>query len=155
MDCRDGLGSRLTQMNIQLANALSDVSVMTGQAIIKVILAGQRDPHKLAAFRDPRVKAGEEQIGSLEGNWQQDLLFVLKQEQDGYEFCQRQMAECDRQLNQYLEERKDRSQAAPLPEEKRKERLKKKKGNKPQFDLREGLFRMTGTDLTQIDCVTS
>ena len=99
------------------------------------------------------MKASEEQIArSLEGNWQQDLLFVLKQEQDGYEFCQQQMAECDRQLK-YLEQREDRSQAAPLPEEKRKERLKKKKGNKPQFDLRAGLFRMTGTDLTQIDCV--
>jgi transposase len=144
----------LTQMNIQLANVLSDVSGMTGQAIIKAILAGERNPRKLAAFRDPRVKASEEQIArSLEGNWQQDLLFVLKQEQDGYEFCQQQMAECDRQLNQYLEQREDRSQAAPLPEEKRKERLKKKKGNKPQFDLRAGLFRMTGTDLTQIDCV--
>jgi transposase len=144
----------LTQMNIQLANVLSDVSGMTGQAIIKAILAGERNPRKLAAFRDPRVKASEEQIArSLEGNWQQDLLFVLKQEQDGYDFCQRQMAECDRQLNQYLEQREDRSQAAPPPEEKRKERLKKKKGNKPQFDLRAGLFRMTGTDLTQIDCV--
>ena len=144
----------LTQMNIQLANVLSDVSGMTGQAIIKAILAGERNPRKLAAFRDPRVKASEEQIArSLEGNWQQDLLFVLKQEQDGYESCQQQMAECDRQLNQYLEQREDRSQAAPLPEEKRKERLKKKKGNKPQFDLRAGLFRMTGTDLTQIDCV--
>jgi len=144
----------LTQMNIQLANVLSDVSGMTGQAIIKAILAGERDPRKLAAFRDPRVKASEEQIAlSLEGNWQQDLLFVLHQEQDGYEFCQRQMTECDRQLNHYLEQTEDRSQGAPLPEEKRTERLKKKKGNKPQFDLREGLFRMTGTDLTQIDCV--
>jgi transposase len=144
----------LTQMNIQLANVLSDVSGMTGQAIIKAILAGERDPHKLAEFRDPRVKASEEQIArSLEGHWQEDLLFVLKQEQDGYEFCQKQMAECDRQLNHYLEQREDRSQGASLPEEKRKERLKKKKGNKPRFDLRTGLFRMTGVDLTQIDCI--
>jgi transposase len=144
----------LTQMNIQLANVLSDVSGMTGQAIIQAILAGERDPRKLAGFRDPRVKASEEQIAqSLEGNWQEDLLFVLKQEQDGYEFCQKQMTECDRQLNHYLEQREDRSQAASLPEEKRKDRLRKKKGNKPQFDLRLGLFRMTGTDLTQIDCV--
>ena len=144
----------LTQMNIQLANVLSDVSGMTGQAIIKAILGGERDTRKLAAFRDPRVKASEEQIArSLEGNWQQDLLFVLKQEQDGYEFCQRQMTECDQQLSHYLQQREDRSQAGPLPDEKRKERLKKKKGNKPQFDLRERLFRMTGTDLTQIDCV--
>jgi hypothetical protein len=142
----------LTQMNIQLANVLSDVSGVTGQAIIKAILAGERNAHKLAAFRDCRVKASKEQIAqSLEGNWQPDLLFVLKQEQDGYEFCQKQMAECDRQLNQYLEQREDRSHGASLPKEKRKGRLTKKKGNKPQFDLRQGLFRLTGTDLTRID----
>src|ERR1700747_696747 len=144
----------LTQMNLPLANVLSDVSGGPGQSIIKAILAGERDPHKLAAFRDPRVKASEDQIAqSLEGNWQPDLLFVLKQEQDGYEFCQKQMAEGDRQLGQYLQRREDRSHGAPLPEEKRKGRLNKKRANKPQFDLREGLFRMTGTDLTRIDSV--
>jgi hypothetical protein len=144
----------LTQMNIQLANVLSDLTGMTGQLIIKAILSGARDPHKLAAFRDHRVKASEEQIArSLEGNWQQDLLFVLKQEQDGYEFCQKQMAECDRQLEQYLQRTEDRSQGASLPQEKRKDRLKKKKGNKPQFDLRTGLFRMAGVDLTRIDSI--
>src|ERR1700722_11113544 len=108
----------LTQMNIQLANALSDVSGMTGQAIIQAILAGERDPHKLAVFRDPRVKASEEQIAqSLEGNWEEDLLFVLKQEQEGNEFCQQQMAECDRQLEQYLQQQDDRTQGAVLPKE--------------------------------------
>ncbi len=67
----------LTQMNLQLANVLTDISGATGQAIIKAILAGERDSHKLAQFRDPRVKASEEQIAqSLEGNWQEDLLFV-------------------------------------------------------------------------------
>ena len=145
----------LTQMNIQLANVLSDLSGATGQAIIKAILGGERDPHELAGFPDPRVKASEEEIAqSLEGHWQPDLLFVLKQEQEGYEFCQRQIAQCDRQLEQYLLQREDRSHGAPLPEEKRKIRLKKKKnGNKPQFDLRAELFRMTGTDLTRIDGV--
>jgi hypothetical protein len=99
------------------------------------------------------VKASEEEIArSLEGNWQEDLLFVLQQEQDGYEFCQKQMAECDQRFQQYLQRLEDRSHGAGLPEEKRKERLrKKKKGNAPQFDLRAELFRMTGTDLTQID----
>src|SRR6201981_4045917 len=81
----------LTQMNVQLANVLSDISGVTGQAIIKAILAGERDPHKLASLRDCRVKASEEEMArSLEGNWQEDLLFVLKQEQDGYQFCQQQ-----------------------------------------------------------------
>jgi len=141
----------LTQMNIQLANVLSDVSGVTGQAVIKAILEGERNPHKLAEFRDPRVRASEVEIArSLEGNWQPDLLFVLKQEQNGYEFCQKQMAECDRQLEKYLQQREDRSHDAPLPAEKRKQRLKKTKG-KPQFDLRTGLFHLSGTDLTQID----
>jgi len=145
----------MTQMNIQLANVLSDVSGVTGQAIVHAILAGERDPHTLAAFRDCRVKASEEEIArSLEGNWQEDLLFVLKQEQDGYEFCQKQMAECDQRLHQYFKQREDRSAGANFPEEKRKERRrKKKKGNAPQFDLRTELFRLTGADLTQIDGV--
>jgi transposase len=142
----------LTQMNIQLANVLTDISGVTGQAIIKAILGGERDPHKLAELRDPRVKANLEQIARhLEGNWQQDLLFVLKQEHEAYEFCQKQMAACDDQLQQYLQQRQDRSQGASLPEEKRKGRLKKRKTNAPQFNLRADLFRMTGTDLTQVD----
>ena len=60
--------------------------------------------------------------------------------------------ECDQQLAQYLTQLEDRTQGATLPEETRKGRRKnrKKKGN-PQFNLREELFRMTGTDLTQID----
>ena len=142
----------LTQMNIQLANVLSDLSGVTGQSILKAILAGGRDPHKLAKLRDPHVKASEEKIAQyLEGNWQEDLLFLLKQEQDGYEFCQKQIAACDQQLQQYVQGREDRSQGASLPEERRKTRLRKKKGNAPQFDLRAELFRMTGTDLTQVD----
>lgn len=143
----------LTQMNLQLANVLSDVSGVTGQAIVKAILAGERDPRKLASLRNWRVKASNEEIAqSLEGNWQQDLLFVLKQEEEGYEFCQKQIAQCDQELQRYLQQQEDRSHGGSLPEEKRKERLRKtKKGNAPQFDLRTELFRMTGADLTQID----
>ena len=63
------------------------------------------------------------------------------------------MAECDRHLEQCLQQRADGSQGASLPVEKRKERRKKKKGNNPQFDLRASLFRMAGTDLTLMDGV--
>src|SRR5215469_10314469 len=144
----------LTQMNIQLANVISDISGTTGQAIIKAILAGERDPHELAAYRNARIEASEQEIAqSLEGNWQDDLLFVLGQEQSGYEFCQKQMAECDRQLAHSLAQLEDRSQGATMPQETRKNRLHRKKGNKPQFDLRAELFRRSGTDLTQIDGV--
>ena len=103
----------LTQMNIQLANVLSDISGKSGQAIIHAILEGERDPYELAALCEVNVKASEEKIArALEGNWQEDLLFMLKQEQDGYEFCQKQMAECDQQLYTYLQRRPDRSAGA-------------------------------------------
>jgi transposase len=60
----------LMQMNIQLANVISDISGVTGQAIVKAILDGQRDPRELAAYRDHRVEASEEEIAqALEGNW--------------------------------------------------------------------------------------
>jgi transposase len=142
----------LTQMNVQLANVISDLSGATGQAIVKAILAGERDPRALAALRDVRIQASEEQIvRSLEGNWQDDLLFVLQQEQDAYEFCQKQIAQCDARLKQHLKQQPDRSARASLPEETRKGRRRRKKGNAPQFGLREALFRMTGVDLTCID----
>ena len=77
---------------MQLANVFSDVSGMTGQ-LIRPLWEGERNPHELAAFRDWRVKASEEEIArTLEDNWQEDLLFVLEQEQESYEFCQKQMA---------------------------------------------------------------
>jgi transposase len=142
----------LTQMNVQLANVLTDISGVTGQTIIRAMLEGERDPKVLAAYRDCRVKACEEEIAAhLEGNWQEDLLFVLKQEYDSYQFCQKQMRECDRHIEWYLAQMEDRSQGTDLPNEKRKARLKKKKGNVPGFDMRQELFRITGRDLTQID----
>jgi len=106
------------QMNIRLANVISDISGVTGQAILKAILDGERDPRELAAYRDCRIEASEEEIAqALEGNWQEDQRFVLRQEQAGYEFCQKQITECDQQLAQYLAQLEDRSRGTTLPEE--------------------------------------
>src|SRR6516165_3122790 len=75
----------LTQMNVQLANVISDLSGLTGQAILQAILGGERDPYQLAELRDPRARATKEQIArSLEGNWQEDLLFILRQEHEAH-----------------------------------------------------------------------
>src|SRR6266478_3124500 len=64
----------LTTMNVQLANAISYVSGVTGQTIIRAILRGERDPQRLAKLRDYRVAASEAEIAhSLEGNWREDV----------------------------------------------------------------------------------
>src|SRR6266700_2191016 len=79
----------LTEMNVQLSNVLSDLSGASGMAIIHAILEGERDPWSLAALADPQVKASQEVIAkSLEGNWRQELLFVLSQEVEMYRMYQ-------------------------------------------------------------------
>src|ERR1700694_369728 len=82
----------LTKMNIQLANVISDISGVSGQAILTAILQGERDPYKLADLKHEMVKASREEVArSLEGNWRDDLLFELRQAVDGYHFAHQQM----------------------------------------------------------------
>jgi transposase len=140
----------LTQMNLQLANVISDLSGVTGQKIVRAILAGERDPQKLAELSDPRIHASKEEIAkSLEGNWRQELLFVLRQEVAMYDIYQQRIAECDQQLQEQL------TRFADIVPPQVKEEAKKKRGkpNKyhPQFPLADELQRITGVDLTRID----
>jgi transposase len=140
----------LTQMNVQLANLISDISGLTGQAIIRAIVAGERNPLKLAALSDPRVRASREEIArSLEGNWRPELLFVLQQEVDMYDINQKRIAECDQRLQKHLA-----SLTHPLPLQPPTQKPKTKKPaakNAPRFDLSSELQRVTGVDLTLID----
>jgi transposase len=76
--CIQRMQKALTQMNLQLANVISDLSGTTGQKIVRAIVAGERNSQKLAELRDCRIKASQEEIAkSLEGNWRPELIFVL------------------------------------------------------------------------------
>ncbi len=151
----------LTKMNVQLANTISDVSGVSGQAIIGAVLDGERDPYALADLCDPHIRASREEVAhSLEGSWREDLLFELRQARESYRFTQRQMEECDRQLERYLAALPARtlepppaaSEAQPLPP--KRGRKLKKRGNEPQVtDLKVELQRICGVDLTSIDGV--
>ena len=93
----------LTKMNIQLANVISDISGVSGQAIIAAILKGERDPWQLADLRHEMVRASREEVArSLEGNWRDDLIFELRQAVDSFHFAHQQMQQCDRQLERFL-----------------------------------------------------
>jgi len=155
----------LTTMNVQLANTISDISGTSGQAIIRAIVNGERDPYALARLKHYRVRASEEEIArSLEGHWQPEVLFELKQVVSRYDFYQLQIAECDRQLEQYLgaissrvievarEEVRVDAAAEPAQREKRPKPPKPRK-NQPQFDQRGELERICGVDVTTIDGV--
>jgi transposase len=141
----------LIEMNIQLSNVLSDLSGVSGQAIIGAILEGERDPWALAGLAQPEVKATPEEIAqSLEGNWREELLFVLGQEVELYRTYQEKIRDCDRQLRQHLESFGSRVDvgAQPLGP---KPKGKKGSKNAPQFDLRSELYRITGIDWVQVN----
>ncbi len=151
----------LTTMNVQLANTISDISGWTGQAILRAIVAGTRDPWELAKLRDARIMASEEEIAlSLQANWREDVLFELRQDLEAYDFYQNQIAACDRELTKYMAavasrqitEKPDLPEGArPLPSTKRCRRSKSTKKNRIGFDLAAELQRTMGVDLTRID----
>ena len=89
----------LTQMNVILHQVISDITGKTGMTIVEAIVGDERDPRKLAQFRDPRTKADEETIAlSLEGHWQEDHIFELTQALELYRVYQAKIAECDREI---------------------------------------------------------
>jgi transposase len=148
--CIQRMQKALTQMNVQLANVISDISGATGQAILGAILEGERDVRVLAQLRDPGVKASKEEVmRSREGNWGKELLFILRQECETYQTFQKKIGECDQQLEahyQTMESKADPKNLPPCPREKRP------RGNVPKcLDLRSELFRASGVDLTAID----
>jgi len=136
----------LAQMNIQLANVISDVAGETGMKIIRAILAGERDGHVLAAMRNARIQASAEEIAkSLQGSWRAEHLFALKQAVDSFDFTGTQLAEVDLELERQMQVLKT-DEGEPARGKKRGRRR-----NSPKFDLRTQLFRMCGVDLTRID----
>jgi transposase len=136
----------LTQMNIQLANVISDVAGETGQKILRAIVAGERDGNALAAMKNVRIRASAEDIAkSLQGNWRAEHLFALKQALALFDFYAMQLVECDAEIEAQLESL-HMHEGTP---EKGKKRSRAR--NAPKFDLRTHLFKVCGVDLTRID----
>src|SRR6516165_758863 len=143
--CIQRMQKAMIQMNVQLHNALSDISGVSGQAIIRAVLKGERDAKLLAKLRDPRCQASEEEIvQSLQGDWKEDVLFELQQAVDAYDFYQRPMENCDQQLQRYMAALPTRTTvpapASTLPSIKnekkdRTRKPRKPKPHQPAFDL--------------------
>jgi hypothetical protein len=158
--CIQRMQKALTQMNIQLANVISDLSGWTGMRIVRAILAGERDPKALAALSHPGIHASRDTIAkSLEGTWRVDLLFVLQQEVTTDDAYLQRIAECDYALEQHLRNLGDKvgdNGDAPLaspvgPRQPHTKRRRKAGSHTPQFDLGRELQRISGVDLTRID----
>jgi transposase len=139
----------LTQMNVQIHNVISDITGVTGLAIIDAIVAGQRDLDKLANLKDPRIKASKEKIKkSLKGDYRREHVFTLKQALQAYRHCRQMVHECDIEIEKHLNEFDSNIEPdQPIKPSGRK----KPRGNAPDFDLRYHMHRLLGTDLVLID----
>lgn len=139
----------LTQMNLKLQHVLSDITGVTGMAILNAILAGERDPQQLAKLRDGRCSHDEATIAlALQGNWREDHLFELKQAMDTYRFYQGKLVEVDEKIQAHLKTFEDKSQGKALE---RPTGAKRHRVSDLTFDARTHLYTITGMDLTEVD----
>lgn len=142
----------LDQMNICVHHAVSDISGTTGMAIIRAIVAGERNPAALAKLRDPRCRKSEKQIvEELTGNWREEHLFSLKQSLAMYDNIRAIIAQYETEIHRMLtvlQPPEHRDTEVPEPANKTKAKNFRHRGQEP---MREALFRLTGADLTAID----
>lgn len=130
------MGKALIQMNIKLHNVISTLTGDTGLKIIKAIVSGQKDPKKLAAFRDKRCRKSKEEIEkSLEGNYRTEHLFVLSQSLEAYEFYNEQLIACDKKIKEHLE-------------------FQDKEGGGSNQSMKNLLSGVVGVDLTKIEGIS-
>jgi len=141
----------LEQMNVKLTEVVSDVSGVTGMAIIRAILRGERNPLELAKLRNDKCKRTEAEIArALYGNWRAEHLFALQQAVTLYNCYREQLRVCDDQMQAYLATLADRSQGRPRPCRHGRARRERRR-NDPAFDVAGALFRMSGVDLTVLE----
>jgi transposase len=139
----------LMQMNLQLHHVVTDITGVTGMAIIRAIVAGERDPNVLAAHRDRRCHATVETVcQALVGNYREEHVFALTQALELYDAYQTKVAACDKQIEDILKRLK---QTAAPPKSKLLPTRQRRQPNTPAFDARAALHAILGVDLTQID----
>lgn len=151
----------LISMNVQLNLVVSDIIGETGLRIIRAILTGERDPGELVKLRDPRCRKSTiaEMQSALSGTYDEEQLFVLQQSLDSWEFHQKQMAQCDKQIEKALAAiptakvvpPKIPAKLIPPAENPIPKRKRPNTGNNaPTIDFSEALWRICGVDLMRV-----
>lgn len=136
----------LDQMNLQIHHVISDITGVTGLAIVDAIVAGVTDPHELAKLRDRRIRASIEVVHkSLVGDYRPEHIFTLKQSLTAYRHYQHLIADCDREIQQRVQsfQSKDDGPTATADSSPTATAT-------ANFDLRSHLERIFGVDLTLI-----
>src|SRR3954462_6110365 len=143
----------LDQMNLQLHHVISDITGTTGLAIIDAVLSGERDGHKLAKLRDPRIRATPETIAkSLVGDYRPEHLFTLRQSLTLYRQYQTEIAICEAEIQRFTKRLQSKADPIqhPLPAAKDSVRKCKVMAPAQAMSLRDEAYRVLGVDLTTV-----
>jgi transposase len=139
----------LTQLNLTLQHGVSAMTGVTGLAIIRALLAGERDPAQLAQRRDDRGKPDAAPIArAVQGNGRDEHLCALAQAVALSEGSHQQITACDQHIEASLQTVADQRAGQPFPPP---SRPRQRGGNPPAFAVREPLHRLSGVDLTPIE----
>jgi len=143
----------LHQMNVQVPQVVSDIRGQTGVAIIRAIVAGERDPQVVARLRHGRCQASEAEIAkALSGHYRPEHVFTLKQALALYDFYTQQVQECDATIaHHYTAIKPTYDESAPPPPLGPNPKPNSHAKNAPAFDVRGCLYRILGIDLTATD----
>ena len=143
------LQKAMEQMNLKLDNVFSDILGKSGQAIIKAILDGERDPKKLSALADSRCKTSKAEIEkSLQATWDEEHLFEMKQSNSLYQTYQQLIMECDTKINE-IATRYAAMVDAPKVQLLRSEKRNAKK-NLIGFDVEKAAYELWGVNVMRI-----
>ena len=143
------LQKAMEQMNLKLDNVFSDILGKSGQAIIKAILDGERDPKKLSALADSRCRTSKAEIEkSLQATWDEEHLFEMKQSNSLYHTYQQLIMECDTKINE-IATRYAAMVDAPKVQLLRSEKRNAKK-NLIGFDVEKAAYELWGVNVMRI-----
>lgn len=94
------LQKALERMNVKLHQVISSLVGGSGLAVIQAIVEGERDPERLLALCDLRIRAHKAEAvqQALRGTWSEEHLFALRQALESWKHYQRQIVECDSRI---------------------------------------------------------
>jgi transposase len=133
---------------------ISDIGGVSGMAIVRAILAGERDGETLANLANRMIRASKKDIArSLQGNWREELLFLLRQEVELYDLYQQRILECDRRVAAQLHSfpSQETKSAATETALARPKRSTNRRATLPASIWDRNCSASRGVDLTRID----
>ena len=139
----------LRLMNIRLDDSIRDVVGKTGLSIIEAILAGERDATKLVELVDCRVKKSKEEILlNLHGQWNEELLYELKDCVELLKIHNLKIADCDAKIESILNEF---TNEIVIPKNLSLEKKQEKGKHACSAKLSEHGYKLYGVDLMAIN----